>query len=71
VRVSLCPRVYVTPESRFLRTLKYNWWKYLILGVVDVEANFLMVLAYRYTNLTSVQVEPYTSRVRMIGEQQC
>ena len=39
-----------------MRVLKYNWWKYLILGVVDVEANFLIVLAYRYTNLTSIQV---------------
>jgi solute carrier family 35 protein F1/2 len=48
--------VHFATKKRFLRTLKYNWWKYLILGVVDVEANFLMVLAYRYTNLTSVQL---------------
>lgn len=41
---------------RFVTVLKYNWWKYIILGVMDVEANFLIVLAYRYTNLTSVQV---------------
>ena len=47
---------------RFLKVLKYNWWKYLVLGVVDVEANFVIVLAYRYTNLTSIQVHPGRGR---------
>jgi solute carrier family 35 protein F1/2 len=40
----------------FLTLLKDNWWKYLILGVIDVEANFLIVLAYKYTSLTSIQL---------------
>ena len=39
-----------------LPVLKENWWKYLILGFLDVEANYLIVLAYKYTTLTSVQV---------------
>lgn len=41
---------------RFLTVLRYNWWKYIILGVMDVEANYVLILAYRYTNLTSIQV---------------
>ena len=39
-----------------LPVLKENWWKYLILGILDVEANYMIVLAYKYTTLTSVQV---------------
>ena len=33
-----------------------NWWKYIILGIIDVEANYFVVLAYKYTNVSSVQV---------------
>ena len=44
-------------KKNFLATLRQNWWKYLILGVVDTEANFLIVLAYKYTSLTSIQVQ--------------
>ena len=40
----------------FLNVLRENWWKYLIVGVIDVEANYLVVLAYKYTTLTSIQV---------------
>jgi solute carrier family 35 protein F1/2 len=29
------------------------WWEYLLLAAFDVEANFLAVLAYRYTDITS------------------
>ena len=48
--------VAVAIRSDFLTILRYNWWKYIILGVVDLEANYLIVLAYKYTNLTTVQV---------------
>uniref|UniRef100_H2YA35 Solute carrier family 35 member F2 n=1 Tax=Ciona savignyi TaxID=51511 RepID=H2YA35_CIOSA len=36
--------------------LEKHWWKYGLLAVVDVEANFMVILAYQYTSLTSVQV---------------
>ncbi|CAN0923198.1 Solute carrier family 35 member F1 [Linum grandiflorum] len=36
--------------------LKAKWYYYLILGVIDVEANFLVVKAYQYTSLTSVML---------------
>ncbi|XP_010055121.2 solute carrier family 35 member F1 isoform X1 [Eucalyptus grandis] len=36
--------------------LKAKWYYYVILGVVDVEANFLVVKAYQYTSITSVML---------------
>ncbi|KAK4855170.1 hypothetical protein QYF36_004682 [Acer negundo] len=38
------------------RALKAKLYYYLILGLVDVEANFLVVKAYQYTSLTSVML---------------
>ena len=28
------------------------WWAYALLALIDVEANFCLVLAYRYTSMT-------------------
>ncbi|KAK9668665.1 hypothetical protein RND81_13G076400, partial [Saponaria officinalis] len=36
--------------------LKAKWYYYVILGLVDVEANFLVVKAYQYTSLTSIML---------------
>lgn len=36
--------------------LKQRWWKYIFLGLADVEANYTIVKAYQYTTLTSVQL---------------
>lgn len=33
-----------------------RWYKYAILAVVDLEANFCVVLAYQYTDMMSVQL---------------
>ncbi|KAG4984765.1 hypothetical protein JHK87_029514 [Glycine soja] len=33
-----------------------KWYYYILLGLVDVEANFLVVKAYQYTSLTSVML---------------
>ena len=35
---------------------KVEWWKYLILAFVDVEGNYLLVKAYEYTTIESVQL---------------
>ncbi|XP_036283506.1 solute carrier family 35 member F2 [Pipistrellus kuhlii] len=43
------------PDSLF-HILKRKWWKYILLGLADVEANYLIVRAYQYTTLTSVQL---------------
>ncbi|XP_066477337.1 solute carrier family 35 member F2 [Tiliqua scincoides] len=42
--------------DNLLRILKRKWWKYILLGVADVEANYAIVKAYQYTTLTSVQL---------------
>lgn len=49
-------------SDNLLNILKKKWWKYILLGLADVEANYLIVRAYQYTTLTSVQVRsPLTS----------
>ena len=36
--------------------LREAWWKYLLVALCDVEANYLVVLAYQYTSITSIQL---------------
>ncbi|KAM4742748.1 solute carrier family 35 member F2-like [Anableps anableps] len=43
-------------DGNILQILKRRWWKYLLLGLVDVEANYAVVKAYQYTTLTSIQL---------------
>lgn len=43
-------------DSGLIPILRARGWKYLILSVIDVEANYLIVKAYQYTTLTSVQL---------------
>ncbi|KAK6486541.1 solute carrier family 35 member F2-like [Huso huso] len=43
-------------DDSLLKILKTKWWKYMLLGIVDVEANYMVVKAYQYTMLTSVQL---------------
>ena len=50
--------VWLAISKKFLTILKKNWWKYVILGVIDVEGNYMIILAYKYTTLTSIQVSP-------------
>lgn len=38
------------------KPLPLPWWKYALLSIADVEANTIIVTAYRYTSLTSVQL---------------
>ncbi|KAM9359617.1 solute carrier family 35 member F2-like [Symphorus nematophorus] len=45
-----------TGDGNILQILKKRWWKYLLLGLVDVEANYTVVKAYQYTTLTSIQL---------------
>ncbi|XP_064574234.1 solute carrier family 35 member F2 isoform X3 [Zonotrichia leucophrys gambelii] len=48
--------VFRTGSDSLCQILKQRWWKYLIVGLADVEANYTIVKAYQYTNLTSVQL---------------
>ncbi|GLT96762.1 hypothetical protein SLE2022_143630 [Rubroshorea leprosula] len=38
------------------QALKAKWYYYILLGLVDVEANFLVVKAYQYTSITSIML---------------
>jgi solute carrier family 35 protein F1/2 len=36
--------------------LRVRGWKYFLLSIIDVEANFVLVKAFQFTTLTSIQV---------------
>ncbi|KAG2644537.1 solute carrier family 35 member F1-like [Panicum virgatum] len=38
------------------RHLTIKWYYYLLFGIIDVEANYIVVKAYQYTSLTSVML---------------
>ncbi|XP_029536764.2 solute carrier family 35 member F2-like isoform X3 [Oncorhynchus nerka] len=48
--------LFRTGDENMFPILKKRWWKYLLLGLVDVEANYTVVKAYQYTTLTSIQL---------------
>lgn len=50
----------------FKTRLKETGWKYFLLALCDVEANYLVVKAYQYTNLTSIQVLDCFSTVSVL-----
>jgi len=43
-------------ERLLYKIIKESWYKYFFIAIIDVEANYLIVLAYQYTTLTSVQL---------------
>ncbi|XP_057255709.1 solute carrier family 35 member F2 [Pezoporus wallicus] len=47
---------FKTGSDSLWQILKQRWWKYVVLGLADVEANYMIVKAYQYTTLTSVQL---------------
>ena len=38
------------------KVIREHWWEYIILAIIDVETNYLNVLAYEYTTIASAQV---------------
>lgn len=46
----------LSKETNVWDLLKRNGIHYLLLAVVDVEANYVIVLAFRYTTITSIQI---------------
>uniref|UniRef100_A0A672LDC4 Solute carrier family 35 member F2 n=1 Tax=Sinocyclocheilus grahami TaxID=75366 RepID=A0A672LDC4_SINGR len=43
-------------ENNIVRILKTKWWKYFLMALTDVEANYTVVKAYQFTTLTSIQL---------------
>ncbi|XP_034723702.1 solute carrier family 35 member F2-like [Etheostoma cragini] len=56
-----------TGDDNILQILKKRGWKYLLLGLVDVEANYAVVKAYQYTTLTSIQFVSSASNI-LLGD---
>jgi solute carrier family 35, member F1/2 len=46
--------VYRYGFKKYFKLLLVDGWKYAILSFFDVEGNYFTVLAYRYTNILSV-----------------
>ncbi|XP_074657554.1 solute carrier family 35 member F2-like [Tubulanus polymorphus] len=43
-------------DENLVPVLVERGWKYFILAIIDVEANYMVVKAYQYTTVTSVQL---------------
>lgn len=43
-------------DRNIVEILRTKWWKYLVMGLADVEANYAVVKAYQFTTLTSIQL---------------
>ena len=41
------------------KIIREHWWEYIVLAIIDVETNYLNVLAYQYTTIASAQVCMY------------
>ena len=48
--------IYRYGFAKFGRLLVRDGWKYIILSFLDVEGNYFVVLAYRYTTILSAQL---------------
>jgi hypothetical protein len=43
-------------ERNIVNVMKERGWKYFVLAFIDVQANYLIVYAYQFTNIASIQV---------------
>nr|CAD7437529.1 unnamed protein product [Timema bartmani] len=43
-------------ERGLVSVLRLRGWRYLLVALVDVEANYLLGMAYQFTTLTSIQL---------------
>ena len=41
-------------DGKMWKPLKVVWWKYALLAVVDLQANYLVIRAYMFTSMASV-----------------
>ncbi|EQL29532.1 hypothetical protein BDFG_07843 [Blastomyces dermatitidis ATCC 26199] len=48
--------IYSYGLKGWLRVIKKDGWKYIILAFCDVEGNYFIVLAYKYTTILSAQL---------------
>ncbi|KAJ9599535.1 hypothetical protein L9F63_010007 [Diploptera punctata] len=43
-------------DRGIINVLRCRGWRYMLLALIDVEANFLLILAHQFTTLTSIQL---------------
>lgn len=48
--------LYVYGFQKYGQMLRKDGWKYFLLAILDVEGNYFVVLAYRYTTILSAQL---------------
>ncbi|KZM22260.1 uncharacterized protein EKO05_0011332 [Ascochyta rabiei] len=48
--------IYQYGFKRWVRLVVFDGWRFLILAFLDVEGNYFVVLAYRYTTILSAQL---------------
>ena len=48
--------IFRNGEKNLLSVMRIRGWKYFILAFIDVEANYIIVYAYQFTYLTSIQL---------------
>jgi solute carrier family 35, member F1/2 len=47
--------IRVNDRVELIEIFKEKWWKYLLVSLADVEANFLIIKAYKHTVVTTIQ----------------
>ena len=52
-------------ERSLFRVIQLRGHKYFLLALVDVQANYLVLRAYEYTSVTSVQVSLFISQPQL------
>lgn len=54
------------------KPLAVAWWKYVLICIADVEGNYLVVLAYKYTSISSAMLlDCFTIPVVMVCSKYC
>lgn len=57
------------PRNKGLfHVIRVRGWKYFLLAIVDVEANYVLVKAFQYTALASIQVSGAQHIISLINE---
>ncbi|EPQ61852.1 Bgt-5423 [Blumeria graminis f. sp. tritici] len=58
--------IYKYGPVRYFWLISVDGWKYAVLSFLDVQGNYLTVLAYRYTNLLSAQLLNFAAIVCVV-----
>jgi solute carrier family 35 protein F1/2 len=55
-------------RKKFFKVFKQKYWKYALLALTDVEANYFIIKAYSLTRVTTIQVfKPLITKMKKIN----